>query len=237
VSTISTSSKKVTTKPASFGTPGAPTRWPARRGISTRQCVSPPVLPTPLQNPPLTSSPPKWATRSSALAYRAQNGGAGGFAYDYTLAPSNLPALLTVVKETGTLDSLHAIEGVYNISVCDMGTHSDWNGDFTQKLMTTTNSMYNSGSLFNSLAFFFPCCCGPGCTQTAEFIRSSNMENFRTIFDTCVQQMSDCDAWPQGVTEIDYGGAGKIKREPQGYGNLCTRTVDLAANNWLSPGD
>ena len=154
----------------------------------------------------MTDSPfeiqPSWVTKSSAASYRAQNGGVGGFNYDQTTPPTNLTDVLTEVGQSGTLDGLHTLPGVWNISVCDMGTHNDWNGDFTQKPMVTENK--------DNLSFFFPCCCGPQCTQTPDFIKSAQMENFKTIYDTCKTQLTLCEAWPPGVTSIDFGKAGVI---------------------------
>ena len=161
----------------------------------------------------MTNSPfnlnPAWVTQSSAASFRAQNGGVGGFNYDQTQPPANLSDILTTVSKTQSLSSLSALAGVWNISVCDMGTHNDWNADFTQKPLTTQNQEYKDGAL----SFFFPCCCGPQCTQTHDFIQSSQMENFKTIYETCQTQMTLCSAWPPGVDSIDFGDAGTITRK------------------------
>ena len=129
-----------------------------------------------------------------------------------------------------SLDGLNALEGVWNISVCDMGNHSDWNGDYSQKNMVTLNQNYNSNSNTNP-GFFFPCCCGNGCSQTEAFVQGSQMNNFQTIYNSCKVQMSQCSAWPAGVTEINYGQAGTIKKQDQGYNNQCVSLLDVP---WLS---
>lgn len=153
---------------------------------------------------------PAAVTYSSALAYRSQNNGVGGFAYDSTKAPSNLPSIFEDVGR-GSFDNLNALEGTWNISVCDMGTHSDWNTDFTQS---------NPSSTYGDMAF--PCCCGPQCSQTKDFVSSAQMENFDTIVVSCKAQLSNCNAWPAGVTEIDFGQAGKITKDNIG-GNICVQ--------------
>ena len=151
----------------------------------------------------------QWVTHASANAYRSQNNGAGGFAYDYTKAPTNLPSLFETIGRSGSLEDLNALEGVWNISVCDMGTHSDWNTDFTAEDEVVAQSRYGLQA--------FPCCCGPKCMQTKDFIESAQMGGFETVVYRCKKQLAACDAWPEGVTEVDYGKAGKItKQEPSG---------------------
>ncbi len=81
----------------------------------------------------LTDQTSQWMTHCSAAAYRSQNNGAGGFAYDYTKASTNLPGLFVAIGTTGSLEKLNALEALWNLSVCDMGTNSDWNSDFTPK--------------------------------------------------------------------------------------------------------
>ena len=61
--------------------------------------------------------------------------------------------------------------------------------------------------------FLFPCCCGAGCKQTADFVRAAQMENFQTIVKGCRGQLRRCEAWPEGVEEVDFGGAGKVERK------------------------
>lgn len=148
---------------------------------------------------------PSWVTAGSAASYRAQNNGSGGFAYNQSDTSIDLIDTLTKVGKTGTLDSLRTMPGVWNISVCDMGSHNDWNGDFTSKPMVTENK--------SCLKFFFPCCCGPGCLQTRDFVRSAQMDGFKTIVHTCRKQLRSCTAWPPGVASIDFGKAGTITNQ------------------------
>ena len=39
------------------------------------------------------------------------------------------------------------------------------------------------------------------------------MNNFDTVVYNCKKQLQSCDAWPEGVTEINYGDSGSIKKE------------------------
>lgn len=171
----------------------------------------------------MTESPfnlqPSWVTAGSAASYRAQNGGMGGFEYDQTTAPANITNILTQVGKTGTLDGLRTMPGVWNLSVCDMGMHSDWNADFTQNPMVTENK--------DDLSFFFPCCCGPNCLQTHDFIQSAQMENFKTIFHTCRRQMQPCKAWPPGVVSIDFGDAGVLTNDSCVDGDHARRAAEV----------
>ena len=148
------------------------------------------------------------------MAYRSQNNGVGGFNYDYTKAPTNLESIFQAVADTHSFDNLNALEGVWNISVCDMGTHADWNNDFTSA------QPYNAQwSPYGDMAF--PCCCGPQCSQTKDFIQSAQMNNFDTIYSNCKTQLQSCDAWPPGATEVDFGGAGVITKKSPNSDNQC----------------
>lgn len=71
----------------------------------------------------LTDHTSQWVTHSSATAYRSQNNGACGFAYDYTEASTNLPGLFGAVGKTGSLENLNALEGLWNLSVYDRVEH------------------------------------------------------------------------------------------------------------------
>ncbi|KAI9760528.1 MAG: hypothetical protein M4579_001613 [Chaenotheca gracillima] len=138
-----------------------------------------------------------WVTTSSAKSYRAQNNGVGGFNYDYTTVPKDMPSLFEEAK-SGSLEQFNGLEGTWNISVCDMGTNADWNQDFT---IDDEDSDANPP---------VPCCCGPKCSQTADFVRSANMNNFDTLVSWCKGQLSSCEKWPPEVTSIDYGDSGTI---------------------------
>lgn len=87
-----------------------------------------------------------------------------------------------------------------------MGIRGDWNTDFTQD---DPQSPYGLMAL--------PCCCGPQCSQTKAFVQSAQMNNFDTLVTQCKSQLSACSSWPEGVTEVDYGDAGTIKKkDPNG---------------------
>ena len=146
-----------------------------------------------------------WVTKGSANSYRAQNNGVGGFNYDSTQAPGNVTGVIEQVGLTHSLDGLRTVPGVWNISVCDMGDHSDWNVDYSVKAQTTTSQ--------DDLAFIFPCCCGPQCSQTQAWVAAANMNNFKTLVANCQRQMALCKAWPADVTTIDYGKAGQIHKK------------------------
>ena len=51
------------------------------------------------------------------------------------------------------------------------------------------------------------------------------MENLDTIYTTCKKQLALCDAWPPGVTVIDFGEAGTITKQTPS-GNTCVFNAD-----------
>ena len=83
--------------------------------------------------------------------------------------------------------------------MCDMGTNKGWNADFTA-----------------GTAKVLPCCCGPKCAQTQDWVLNARMNNFDTLVEVCKDQMSQCNLWPEGVQEIFYGDSGSIKRKDMG---------------------
>ena len=151
----------------------------------------------------------QWVTLSSARSFRAINKQIGGFDYNHANVPATLPNLAQSIVGKGSLDDLAAMEGVWTLPVCDMGKHSDWNSDFTATIANADNAILPN----------CPCCWGPNCSQTKNFIQAAQMNNFDTIHDRCKAQLRSCAAWPPGVTEIDFGDSGKITQNKDSNGN------------------
>ncbi len=78
-------------------------------------------------------------------------------------------------------------EGVWTIPVCDVGSHVEWNTQFWDK---------KEG--FGRL----PCCCGPNCADTAEFVQAAGMKDFQTLLHGCKRQLKGTEI---DFSKVDYG--------------------------------
>ena len=78
-------------------------------------------------------------------------------------------------------------EGVWTIPVCDLGVHVEWNTQFGDQ-------KEGLGRL--------PCCCGPKCADTAEFVKAAGMKNYEVLRDGCERQLKGSDI---NFSRVDYG--------------------------------
>jgi hypothetical protein len=101
--------------------------------------------------------------------------------------------IVASVASNGTLTPFQdgsAWEGVWTIPVCNVGNNVDWITEFGDKKQ-------GYGRL--------PCCCGPNCTDTAEFARASGWNGSDTLLLGCRRQLADSGI---SFASIDYGYSG-----------------------------
>jgi hypothetical protein len=63
--------------------------------------------------------------------------------------------------------------GTWTLPVCDMGANN-WNTAYGAK-----------PTRFGLM----PCCCGPNCSETKDFIKAANMQGFQTVLHACQAQL------------------------------------------------
>ena len=47
-----------------------------------------------------------------------------------------------------------------------------------------------------------PCCCGPNCSETKDFIKAANMQGFQTVLHACQAQLQKTSI---EYADVDYG--------------------------------
>jgi hypothetical protein len=109
--------------------------------------------------------------------------------YNYT----NVTATARILDSIGSNRTLTPFqdgvkwEGVFNVPVCDIGAHIEWNTQYGDK---------KEG--FGRL----PCCCGPNCSDTKAFVEAAGMNGFQQLLSGCKSQLKGSDL---NFSMIDYG--------------------------------
>ena len=120
---------------------------------------------------------PEAVTESSARAFEFMK-------YNYTnnVALQQLHASLFNATSNPVLDGARW-PGNWNITVCDMGDHLEWNGRYGESSMA-------------------PCCCGHNCEDTKIFVQLANLHGDQSYLKQCRKQLKGTDLDFKG---IDYG--------------------------------
>jgi hypothetical protein len=118
-------------------------------------------------------------TESSARAFEFKK-------YNYTnnVALEQLHASLFNATSNPVLDGARWT-GNWNITVCDMGDHLEWNGQYGESSMA-------------------PCCCGHNCEDTKTFVQLANLHGVQSYLKQCRKQLKGTDL---DFDDIDYGFA------------------------------
>jgi hypothetical protein len=118
-------------------------------------------------------------TESSACAFEFKK-------YNYTnnVALEQLHASLFNATSNPVLDGARWT-GNWNITVCDMGDHLEWNGQHGESSMA-------------------PCCCGHNCEDTKTFVQLANLHGVQSYLKQCRKQLKGTDL---DFDDIDYGFA------------------------------
>ncbi|KAH0538828.1 hypothetical protein FGG08_004604 [Glutinoglossum americanum] len=138
-------------------------------------------------NGPHYNIAPSDITKSSALAWRR-----AGFNYTQDIAKDRI---LESITSNGTLTPFKdgaAWEGVWTIPVCDVGNHTNWNVQYGGK----KKHRYD----------YLPCCCGPDCKDTKDFVKAANLKGFQTLLRGCKAQLK---VEGMDYSKVDYGFAWK----------------------------
>lgn len=113
----------------------------------------------------------------------------GGFNYTQELASKRIMASITSNGSLRPFRDGAGWEGTWNLPVCDLGNHSDW------------NSPYGKSGKPNKYDYL-PCCCGPDCRDTKAFAKASNMAGMQTYIHGCKEQLNGSDV---DFDKVDYG--------------------------------
>lgn len=120
-------------------------------------------------------------TKASAAAYRVAK-------FNFTHADETAQ-LEEAFASNGTVSPFEqgaGWVGTWTLPVCDMGANN-WNTQYGAK---PTRFGY------------LPCCCGPSCSETKEFIAAANMEGFQTVLHACQGQLKDSSI---RYEDVEYG--------------------------------
>ena len=100
-------------------------------------------------------------------------------------------------------------EGVFNITVCDVGARGDWVVAYGGKTL--------------------PCCCGAGCVDTADFIQKSNLSQTSDWCKVCSKQIKNDDQLTQDDVDA-INSACSAPSSPTGPQGGSSRMVRMSGS-------
>jgi hypothetical protein len=120
-------------------------------------------------------------TKASAAAFRI-----GRYNYTEDMATQELRNAIASNGALSPWEDGAGWRGTWTIPVCDLGANN-WNTQFDN-----TSSRYG----------VLPCCCGPDCKDTKDFVQAANMVGFQTLLYGCEQQLKGTAI---DFKQVDYG--------------------------------
>ena len=120
-------------------------------------------------------------TKASARAYRVAK-----FNFTHADEMAQLEAALASNGTTIPFEQGPGWVGTWTLPVCDMGTNN-------------FNTQYGAKPTRFGM---MPCCCGPNCSETKQFIQAANMQGFQTVLHACQTQLKTVG---MRFEDVDYG--------------------------------